>query len=119
MNPNCLPEEPLPDVMYDFHYYRTPDVLVDMFNYWDNQPRDQPVIVGEFGCRNHSDPDGLFWAFVKGSCSEAVHMIGMERNSDAVLMAAYAPLLQHFGYMQWSVCILSSRCTQEGIELTV
>lgn len=126
MDPNCLPADPIPDIMYDYHYYRKPDALVDMFNYWDNQPRDQPVIVGEFGCRNHSDPGGLFWAFVKGSCSEAVHMIGMERNSDVVLMAAYAPLLQHFGYMQWSVRIspqpfdmITSHIDTDGLQPTL
>ncbi|KAL5354944.1 glycoside hydrolase superfamily [Aspergillus floccosus] len=99
---DCLPESPPDGIMYDFHYYRKPDDLVAMFNYWDNQPRSQPIMVGEFGCRNTSDPHGVYWSSMKMSCSEAAHMIGLERNSDVVKMAAYAPLLQHFGFTQWS-----------------
>jgi alpha-N-arabinofuranosidase len=91
--------------MYDYHYYRNPDDLAAMFGLWDNWDRHTggEVIVGEYGVRNFSEPDGVFWSFVQGSCAEAVHMIGLERNSDVVRMAAYAPLLQHFGFTQWSV----------------
>ncbi|PLB35240.1 alpha-N-arabinofuranosidase A [Aspergillus candidus] len=102
MKPECLPEELPKPLTLDQHYYRKPDELVAMFNYWDNQPRDQPVIVGEFGARNFTDPDGVFWTFMQMACSEAVHMIGIERNSDIIKMAAYAPLLQHYGFTQWS-----------------
>ncbi|PWY87393.1 alpha-L-arabinofuranosidase [Aspergillus heteromorphus CBS 117.55] len=99
---SCLPSDPPAGVVYDYHYYREPDALVAMFNLWDNQPRSQPVMVGEYGCRNTSATDGVFWSSILCSCSEAVHMIGLERNSDVVRMAAYAPLLQHFGYTSWS-----------------
>ncbi|KAI9367890.1 glycoside hydrolase superfamily [Aspergillus egyptiacus] len=102
----CLPTIPLPEIMFDYHYYRKPDELAAMFDYWDHQPRDQPVLVGEYGCRNDSSPEGVWWSFMKASCSEAVHMIGLERNSDVVRMAAYAPLLQHFGYTQWSPTLI-------------
>jgi alpha-N-arabinofuranosidase len=105
IDPACLPTPPIPGLMYDYHYYRNPDDLAAMFDLWDNWGRDRgTVIVGEYGVRNFSDPDGVFWGFVQGSCAEAVHMIGLERNSDVVRMAAYAPLVQHFGFTQWSVC---------------
>ncbi|KAL4879286.1 glycoside hydrolase superfamily [Aspergillus karnatakaensis] len=106
MEEMCLPEQPLPGLMYDYHYYRSPDDLVAMFNKWDNQPRDTAVIVGEYGCRNNSDPGAMQWGFVQGSCAEATHMIALERNSDIVKMAAFAPLLMHFGYAQWSPTLL-------------
>lgn len=99
----CLPLSPPPGIIYDYHYYRKPDELAAMFDEWDNQPRSQPIIVGEWGCRNTTAERGVFWSFVQCSCSEAVHMIGMERNSDVVKMSAYTPLLQHFGFTQWSV----------------
>ncbi|KAL4939592.1 hypothetical protein BDV06DRAFT_214159 [Aspergillus oleicola] len=98
----CLPETPLPGLWHDYHYYRSADDLVKMFSLWDNQPRDRPMLVGEYGCREDKSPNGEFWASMKMACGEAVHMIGLERNSDVVRMAAYAPLLQHFGYTQWS-----------------
>ncbi|KAK1148845.1 hypothetical protein N8T08_008730 [Aspergillus melleus] len=99
----CLPLTPPPGIMYDHHYYRKPDELVDTFNEWDNWPRSEPIIVGEWGCRNTTEERGVYWSFVQCSCSEAVHMIGMERNADVIKMSAYTPLLQHFGFTQWSV----------------
>jgi hypothetical protein len=105
IDPSCLPSPPIPGLMYDYHYYRNPDDLAAMFDLWDNWARERgKVIVGEYGVRNFSDPNGVFWGFVQGSCAEAVHMIGLERNADVVRMAAYAPLVQHFGFTQWSVC---------------
>ncbi|KAL4782896.1 glycoside hydrolase superfamily [Aspergillus varians] len=118
MEEYCLPVAPIPGLMYDYHYYRNPDDMVGMFNKWDNQPRDQPVLVGEYGCRNSSEPDGVFWSFVQASCSEAVHMIGLERNSDVVKMAAYAPLLQHFGYTQWSPTLIGFNSTPDSLTLS-
>lgn len=101
----CLPIDSPPGLIYDYHYYRKPDDLVAMFDYWDNQPRTQPIMVGEYGCRDTDEADGIFWSSMQCSCSEAAHMIGLERNSDVIKMAAYAPLLQHFGYTQWSVSL--------------
>ncbi|KAL4962922.1 alpha-L-arabinofuranosidase A [Aspergillus stella-maris] len=98
----CLPSNPLPGIWHDYHYYRSADDLVKMFNLWDNQPRDEPMLIGEYGCREDKSPAGEFWSTMKMACGEAVHMIGLERNSDVIRMAAYAPLLQHFGYTQWS-----------------
>ncbi|KAF9889360.1 hypothetical protein FE257_007470 [Aspergillus nanangensis] len=115
---NCLPESPPEGVWYDFHYYRKPDDLVAMFNWWDNQPRSQPVMVGEYGSRNTSNPDGVYWSFMQMSCSEAAHMIGLERNSDVVRMAAYAPLLQHFGFTQWSPTLIGFDSSPDSLTLS-
>lgn len=104
-NYSCLPS-PLPqNVIIDLHLYRQPDDFVALFNQFDNQPRNQSLMVGEYGCRNTSSALGTYWSFMQGSCSEAVYMMGMERNSDIVQMAAYAPLLEHFGFISWSVSI--------------
>ncbi|RAH46245.1 alpha-N-arabinofuranosidase A [Aspergillus brunneoviolaceus CBS 621.78] len=105
-DPQCLPSDPPPGIMYDFHYYRSPDQLVAMFHEWDHQSRSRPVMIGEYGCRNTSSPDGFYWTFMQCSCSEAVHMIGLERNSDVIKMASYAPLLQNFPYTQWSPTLI-------------
>lgn len=106
---DCLPS-PLPaNVLVDVHYYSSPDVLVSKFDQYDNVPRDRGVIVGEWGCRNTTAERGQFWGFMQGSCSEAVHMIGFERNSDVIKMTTYAPLLQNFAFTQWSVRIPSPK----------
>ncbi|KAL4901135.1 Arabinosidase A [Aspergillus multicolor] len=118
MEEMCLPENPLPGLWHDYHYYRNADDLAAMFNYWDNHDRNDKVLVGEYGCRNDSNPDGIYWSFVQGSCAEAVHMIGLERNSDVVMMAAYAPLLQHFGYTQWSPTLLGFDSRPNSLTLS-
>lgn len=100
---SCLPSKLPKDVILDLHLYRQPDDFVDLFDQFDNQPRDQPVMVGEYGCRNTTNAKGTYWSFMQGTCSEAVYMMGMERNSDIVKMAAYAPMLEHFGFISWSV----------------
>lgn len=100
---SCLPSSLPEGVIIDKHLYRKPDQFVALFNEFDNQPRDQPIMVGEYACRNTTSVSGTYWSFMRGSCSEAVYMIGMERNSDIVKMAAYAPLLQHFEMATWSV----------------
>lgn len=37
-------------------------------------------------------------------------MIGMERNSDIVKMASFAPLFEHYDMAQWSVCLATGSC---------
>ncbi|KAI5310396.1 hypothetical protein KEM55_007579 [Ascosphaera atra] len=39
---------------------------------------------------------------MQGACSEAVYLIGMERNSDVVKMSCYAPIIEHFEMAEWS-----------------
>ncbi|KAJ5456048.1 uncharacterized protein N7458_004312 [Penicillium daleae] len=54
----------------------------------------------------------------QGSCSEAVYMMGMERNSDIVQMAAYAPLLAHFGFISWSPTMYGFNSSPETLTLS-
>ncbi|KAJ5778245.1 Glycoside hydrolase superfamily [Penicillium odoratum] len=115
---SCLPA-PLPEgVIIDLHLYRSPNDFVALFDQFDNQPRSQPVMVGEYGCRNTSDAEGTYWSFMQGSCSEAVYMIGMERNSDIVKMAAYAPMLEHFGLIAWSPTLYGFNSTPGSMTLS-
>lgn len=102
---NCLPE-PLPQGVYtDTHHYLTPDQFVKNFNEWDNVPRvdGHGVLVGEYASTTQNNGQQTYWSNMQGSCGEAVYMIGMERNSDLVKMASFAPLLEHFDMAQWSV----------------
>ena len=39
---------------------------------------------------------------VEGALSEAAFLTGVERNSDVVVLASYAPLFARVGYAQWS-----------------
>ncbi|KAJ5708236.1 hypothetical protein N7488_008037 [Penicillium malachiteum] len=112
---SCLPS-PVPEgVIIDLHLYRQPDDFVALFNQFDNQPRNQSIMVGEYGCRNTSNAKGTYWSYMQGSCSEAIYMMGMERNSDIVQMAAYAPLLEHFGFVSWSPTLYGFNSSPESI----
>ncbi|CAG8219187.1 unnamed protein product [Penicillium nalgiovense] len=116
---SCLPS-PLPkDVIIDLHLYRAPDDFVKLFDQFDNQPRNQSVMVGEFGCRNTTAERGVSWPYMQGSCSEAVYMIGMERNSDIVKMVSYAPLIQHFGFDNWTPTLYGFDSAPDSITPTV
>ena len=98
----CLPSTLPAGVWTDIHYYLQPNQFVRLFNEWDNWPRDWPIFVGEYASTTDNSGAATFWSDLVGSCAEAVYMIGLERNSDIVKMASFAPLLEHFDLAQWS-----------------
>lgn len=99
---DCLPSSMPDGSMVDYHDYNTPDGLVEQFNYFDNIDRNTTYLVGEYAQNNVQYP------IMQGSVGEAVFMIGMERNSDLIKMASYAPLLQLVNSTQWTVSYTSS-----------
>ncbi|KAK8197983.1 Arabinosidase A [Phyllosticta capitalensis] len=95
---DCVPS-PFPDGAWqDYHTYSARDDLVGQFNLFDNWNRSIPIFVGEYANR---DSDEQQWPYMAGGVSEAVFLIGIERNSDVVRMSAYAPTLQHVNGTQW------------------
>ncbi|KAJ6014800.1 Arabinosidase A [Penicillium herquei] len=93
---SCLPS-PMPSgAMVDYHDYNTPDGLVGQFNYFDNIDRSNSYLVGEYA------QNGVQYPIMQGAVGEAVFMMGMERNSDLIKMASYAPLLQLVNSTQWT-----------------
>lgn len=97
-SPTCLPKSLPRGVWVDYHDYNLPDGLVGQFNYFDNLDRSVPYYVGEYAQSKVDVP------VMKGSVAQAVFMIGIERNSDLVKMASYAPPLQPTNSTQWKVC---------------
>ncbi|KAF7908376.1 uncharacterized protein EAF01_004131 [Botrytis porri] len=100
---SCLPD-PIPaGVWTDTHHYLSPNGFVSLFNEFDNKPRDGPgIFVGEYASTTDNSGATTYWSTIQGAVSEAVYMIGMERNSDIVKMASYAPLFEHFDMAEWS-----------------
>lgn len=87
-----------PDVQDD-HYYRNPEEMFGLVHKYDDVDRNGPkIFVGEWATRTGS-PTPDFGA----ALGDAAFMTGMERNSDLILMAAYAPLMVNVnpGGMQW------------------
>jgi alpha-N-arabinofuranosidase len=87
-----------PDVIDD-HYYKTAEAFYAMDHKYDTQDRSGPkVFVGEWATRE-GGPTPNFGS----ALGDAAFMTSMERNSDLIVMASYAPLLVNVnpGGMQW------------------
>jgi len=92
-----------PDVIDDHYYRRATEFFHDTAHY-DKTDRSGPkIFVGEWATREGS-PTPNFGA----TLGDAAWMIGLERNSDIVVMAAYAPLLVNVnpGGMQWETDLI-------------
>lgn len=81
----------------DEHYYVTPDKFIAMANQYDSYDRKGPrIYVGEYAVTK-PNPTGT----LRGAVGEAAYMTGMERNSDVVVMASYAPLFSNPTWDRW------------------
>jgi alpha-N-arabinofuranosidase len=92
-----------PDVVDDHFYVRATKFFQDATHY-DKTDRSGPkIFVGEWATREGA-PTPNFGA----ALGDAAWMTGMERNSDIVVMAAYAPLLVNVnpGGMQWETDLI-------------
>ncbi len=79
--------------------------------HYDNADRNGPkIFVGEWATREGA-PTPNFGA----ALGDAAFLTGLERNSDVVIMAAYAPLFVNVnpGGMQWSFGPDRLRCSQQ------
>jgi len=88
-----------PDVIDD-HFYRSAQEFFSDVHHYDSTDRNGPkIFVGEWATRE-GGPTTNFGA----ALGDAAWMTGMERNSDLVVMASYAPLFVKVnpGGMQWS-----------------
>ncbi|KIP05651.1 glycoside hydrolase family 51 protein [Phlebiopsis gigantea 11061_1 CR5-6] len=96
---------------YDVHVYQTPSWFAQNSFYYDGFKRNgTKYFEGEYAgiSTNAGDlfgtpADGrLLWPTMQSSTGEAAFMTGLERNSDIVFAASYAPLLQHVNSTQWT-----------------
>jgi len=87
-----------PDVLDD-HYYKSPAAMFDLVHRYDDAPRgEEKIFVGEWATRSGSPTPNFGDAL-----GDAAWMTGLERNSDLIVMASYAPLFVNVnpGAMQW------------------
>ena len=86
-----------PDIVDD-HYYDTPEWFMRHAGQYDKTDRDgAKVFVGEYAVTQKCGKGNL-----RGAIGEAAFMTGLERNSDVVLMASYAPLLVNLNHRAWN-----------------
>jgi len=91
------PTDPKPDLI-DEHYYNTPEFFMRKADLYDKYDRSGPkIFVGEYAVTRETGTGSL-----RGAIGEAAFMTGLEKNSDIVSMAAYAPLFVHVNHRHWN-----------------
>lgn len=91
------PKEPAPDIV-DEHYYESPESFMRRAGQYDKYDRNGPkIFVGEYAVTEKCGKGNL-----RAAIGEAAFMTGMERNSDVVVMASYAPLLVNLNHRAWN-----------------
>ncbi|THH19616.1 hypothetical protein EW146_g1588 [Bondarzewia mesenterica] len=87
---------------YDVHVYQTPGWFASDSFYYDSFERNGTTYFeGEYAAISTNSND------IFGSTGEAAFMTGLERNSDIVFAASYAPLLGHVNGSQWTPNLVS------------
>jgi len=82
----------------DEHIYASYEWFLANTNRYDDYDRSGPkVMVGEYAVHTLGRRNNL-----RAALGEAAFMTGLERNSDVVIMAAYAPLFNRVGWSQWT-----------------
>jgi alpha-L-arabinofuranosidase len=80
--------------MVDEHYYNSPTWFLNNWHRYDSYDRNGPkVFIGEYASQGNTFYNAL---------AEAAYMTGIERNSDIIEFAAYAPLLANTDYVNWT-----------------
>jgi alpha-L-arabinofuranosidase len=81
--------------LVDEHYYESPDWFLTHTKRYDGYDRDTQakVFLGEYAAKSNT---------LEAALAEAAYMTGLERNSDIVEMACYAPLFANQVSNQWT-----------------
>ncbi len=112
VKPDVIDEHYYVRATQNFHtanHYDTPDSNSAAANRWDSGHYDKvdrngpKIFVGEWATREGSPTPNMGAAL-----GDAAWMTGLERNSDLIVMAAYAPLLVNVnpGGMQWETDLI-------------
>jgi len=92
-----------PDVL-DEHFYMSAERSFSEAHHYDNASRNGPkIFVGEWATREGDPTPNL-----EAALGDAAWLTGLERNSDLVIMASYAPLFVNVnpGGMQWATDLI-------------
>lgn len=87
----------------DEHSYRGAGWALRNWDYFDRYPREPgyKLYVGEWATNG-----GVGRGNFNATLSDAVYMLGMERNADLVSLSSYAPLLENVNRADWNVNLI-------------
>lgn len=90
-----------PVEILDEHYYNNASWFAQNSTRYDSYSRSGPkIFVGEYAVAYNIGPG--FPATLQNALGEAAWMTGIERNSDVVSMACYAPLFANWNNQDWT-----------------
>ena len=90
-----------PVEIMDEHYYTSASTFASYATKYDSYSRSGPkVFVGEYATA-YAIPPATFPATLQNALGEAAFMTGLERNSDIVQLACYAPLFCNLNNPSW------------------
>ncbi|MFC4100247.1 LamG-like jellyroll fold domain-containing protein [Paenibacillus xanthanilyticus] len=88
--------------LVDEHMYQSPDWFYNNVTRYDNYSRTGPkVFVGEYAAHGVGKKNNM-----ESALAEAAFMTGLERNSDVVGMASFAPLFARQSNTQWTTDLI-------------
>ena len=91
------PKNPKPDII-DEHYYESPESFMRRASQYDSYDRQgAKIFIGEYAVTEKCGLGNL-----RAAIGEAAFMTGMERNSDVVKLASYAPLFVNLNHRAWN-----------------
>lgn len=88
----------------DYHLYDTPDNLTVRFDLFDQYSPDHPILLGEIAATEFNNGKGIDWddknfslyPWWIATVSEAVFLLGAERNADKIIGTTYVWSLPPF-----------------------
>ncbi|HEY3284068.1 MAG TPA: alpha-L-arabinofuranosidase C-terminal domain-containing protein, partial [Armatimonadota bacterium] len=93
-----VPVSNRPMDLVDDHYYNSPEWFAGSVGRYDKQDRKGPrIYVGEYAVTSGCGQGNL-----RAALAEAAFMMGLERNSDIIEMASYAPLFVNVADRKWN-----------------
>ena len=101
-----------PVELVDEHYYRTSAWMRDNYHKYDNYPREPKVYVGEYAANSGSWGQ---YGNLNAALGEAIFMLGMEKNSDAVSMGSFAPIFTHEKDPAWAYDMIHFNAAQNFV----
>jgi alpha-L-arabinofuranosidase len=100
-----------PVQILDEHYYNSASWFAQNSTHYDSYSRSGPkIFVGEYAVAYDIGPG--FAATLQNALGEAAWMTGLERNSDIVALACYAPLFANVNNEDWSPDLIYFNGTQ-------
>ncbi|MCD7472449.1 aspartate-semialdehyde dehydrogenase-like protein [Datura stramonium] len=88
-----------PADLYDFHIYSSASFVFSSASHFNGAPRSGPkAFISEYAVTGGDARDGTLLA----ALAEAGFLIGVEKNSDVIEMASYAPLFVNNNDRRWT-----------------